>query len=52
MYFLLNLVDEIDTDIVMMEGRPGCGTFSRNMEEEGPLTHRRGSEKVSWKAPG
>lgn len=56
MYFLLNLVGEIGTDIAtgsaMMEGRPGCGTFNRNMKEEGPPMHFRGWEKVSWKAPG
>jgi len=35
MYFLLSLVGEIDTGIatgnILM--RPGCGTFSSNMEE-------------------
>ena len=36
MYCLLSLVGEIDTDIAtgnILMMRPGCGTFSSNMEE-------------------
>ena len=37
MYFLLSLVGEIDTDIAtgnnILMVRPGCDTFSSNMEE-------------------